>query len=52
MILSEEGVYDMKTYLNNKREPAGSALILVVVVTVLLAVVGVMFLMVSRASEL
>ncbi|MHC5182759.1 MAG: hypothetical protein ACYSPI_00550 [Planctomycetota bacterium] len=30
----------------------GSALILVVVVTVLLAVVGVMFLMVSRASEM
>ena len=42
----------MKTENRLFRKRRGSALILVVVVTVLLAVVGVMFLMVSRASEM
>ena len=42
----------MKTENRKSDNRRGSALILVVVVTVLLAVVGVMFLMVSRASEL
>ncbi|MDH4201656.1 MAG: general secretion pathway protein GspK [Phycisphaerae bacterium] len=42
----------MKTKNRQFDKRSGSALILVVVVTVLLAVVGVMFLMVSRASEL
>ncbi|MHC4773420.1 MAG: hypothetical protein ACYS8S_07610, partial [Planctomycetota bacterium] len=42
----------MKTENRQFDKRGGSALILVVVVTVLLAVVGVMFLMVSRASEM
>ena len=37
---------------NKKQKANGAALILVVVVTVLLAVIGVMFLMVSRLSEM
>ena len=42
----------MKTKNRQFVKQGGSALILVVVVTVLLAVVGVMFMMVSRASEM
>jgi hypothetical protein len=42
----------MKTHNRQYVQRGGSALILVVVVTVLLAVIGVMFLMVARASEL
>ena len=42
----------MKTENRQFDKQGGSALILVVVVTVLLAVVGVMFLMVARASEM
>ena len=42
----------MKTQNRKFDKQNGSALILVVVVTVLLAVIGVMFLMVSRASEM
>jgi hypothetical protein len=44
-------VDSMKTHNRQFDKNSGSALILVVVVTVLLAVVGVMFLMVARAGE-